>query len=248
MIKCILTLLPIHPHQIDLLNYINLLIYIYEKCKYYNIELIVDDFFQPYYLFSSNNIQQENHQKVDHILNSSDEFNDFIKNNSKELITIAFKDVFNFNTEEIKEDKLTKDKPMITFLQNLFDNSFKKIKINPTTTTEETENIINNNILYFDTHYKNNDDYIYYSYYLFRITHQMSFNETFMCNNSYFIDYIKSEKKDISIIHYKNILEWCFYLAKSNKIKYFSSSFNNKNNKILNLFSIIFNIPITKIY
>jgi hypothetical protein len=89
---------------------------------------------------------------------------------------------------------------------------------------------------------------MYYPFYLFKIIHQLMFNEMLICDDPYFIEYMNSEKKNIPIINPKNILELCIYLSNSNKIKYFYSSLISVNDGIVSLFSKIFNIPVTYIF
>jgi hypothetical protein len=227
--------------KINILNYIKLLIVIYEKCNDNIYELIIDDNFQPYYLYSSipTTIQYSNHQ-IDHILNSREEFNKFIQNNSNEIITIAFKNEVQsnfFNDSDLKNNQT------ILFLKTLFNDSFKMYYTN-------NKNIVANNhdVLYFNTVYKNNNENMYYPYYLFKIIHQLQLNEKLICDDPYFIEYMNSEKKNIPIINPKNILELCIYLSNSNKIKYFYSSLISVNDGIVSLFSKIFNIPVTYIF
>ena len=242
--QCILVMLS-NNKKINLLNYIKLLITIYEKCNMH--ELIVHENFQPYCLFSSIPATTQYSNPIDHILSSCEELNRFIQDNSNKNITIAFNDKVQSNFFNDTNNDLNNIQTIL-FLKKIFNHSFDMYyKYNKDQYSTIAANI-NHDVLYFNTVYTNNDENMYYPYYLFKIINQLQLNEKIICDNSYFIEYINSEKKNISIINPKNMLELCIYLSNSNKIKYFSSSFSSINDGIISIFSKIFSIQVKYIF
>lgn len=240
--KCVLGQLY-NNKNIKLFDYINLLIFIHKKCSFYNYELVLNDNIQPLFLFSSNPIRYSNSLYFDHILQSYDEMEEFIKMNIElNEITFAFADNFQYH---LNIDFNNLNNNTILFLKKVFENSFDSYFKNMNHSVD-----IASEVLYFNTNYdskKKFDNFMYYPYYMFRISTQMFSNEKLLCDDPNFIDYIKSEKKDISIIKYENTLEWCFYISKCKKIKNLVCSIN-ENVSIINIFSKLFNFKLISIY
>lgn len=152
--------------------------------------------------------------------------------------------------EEQIDDNLTSnfkelnDKTKI-FIQHLFNIQLK----DENQKIYDNNNNNNNNILYFNSLYDETvpiNDVMNFPFYSYRIKIHLENRDIFLCNNKFFIKYIKTERKEIFLMETEDIFIKFMQIIKSKRIKYLSAVTNM--DEIISLSSTLYNIPITIIH
>jgi hypothetical protein len=258
--------------NLSLNDYIKNIVIFHEICIQYNCNLIIDPYFSPLSYFYENYNETKNNYDVvmvdsKNIINNYYDFKNFLLTNREQSIKdnyFILGDELQINNELYFDNygKCMISKQLIGDEEQIDDNLTSNFKeLNDKTKTfirdifnfelkDENQKIYdNNNILYFNSLYDETspiNDVMNFPFYSYRIKIHLENKDLFLCNNKFFIKYIKTERKDISFMDTEDIFIKFMQIIKSKRIKYLSAV--TEMDEIISLCSTLYNIPITIIH